>query len=386
LRLRSHPGLRIVATGDENAIVRHPETGAHHVVDAAVPALLELLREPAEWSSLTAPPVNIPDHVLRGLVESGLLRDDGDVPAFDGWFRPLLPTFTGAPSGPPGSARISVVGVPFDSLSVTGSGAASGPGSLRLASSVGQYTVDAASGVPNGVFDYYHSRRILEGVTVADAGDLIAAPGERLAEIGWRLAEAVRECRRRSSFPLVLGGDHSLTLWSVSGLSRQPISLLHLDAHSDLAPTSPSGLPSNADVVRWLLEQPHVERLASVGLRGYLPGSQELSNDKHRLLTTTDVLRGGPPAVLELLPADLPCYVTLDLDVLDPSCAPGTNSPVPGGLSFDVVRELLETVAAKRDIVGCDVVELNPERDPYLGTARIGAYLALALAGAVFAR
>jgi agmatinase len=79
------------------------------------------------------------------------------------------------------------------------------------------------------------------------------------------------------------------------------------------------------------------------------------------------------------VPADLPCYVSLDMDVVDPSIAPGTNSPEPDGLSFQEVREILVTAGKRRRIIGADVVEINAFHDPRLLTAKVAIRLILSL-------
>ncbi len=89
---------------------------------------------------------------------------------------------------------------------------------------------------------------------------------------------------------------------------------------------------------------------------------------------------------MALVPEDARCYVTLDIDVLDPSVAPATNAPVPGGLLFEEVRAILETVGRARNVVAADIVEVNPGRDPHLVTARTANHLAMSLLGACFSK
>jgi len=299
------------------------------------------------------------------------------------YLSPFEPTFLRCPYGWPesGSSRVSVIGVPHDLLSRTGAGAASGPSALRVASSHPAYRLDETSGQSAGWFDYYENRQILTGVTFVDLGDIVFPHGAAASELGRRLSAVVALCHKSGSFPLLLGGDHSLTYWSVEALAAQPLSVLHLDAHSDLA-AIPGPAHCNASVATALLRLPGVASLVTVGLRGILPAHQDPLRSGHHLVSVKDLRQQGAEAIVDLLPADLPCYVSLDVDVLDPSIAPGTNSPEPDGLSFQEVREILVTAAKRRRIIAADVVEINAFHDTRLLTAKLATRLILSLLGA----
>jgi agmatinase len=297
--------------------------------------------------------------------------------------QPFFPTFLGCPTGGPGDAAICIVGCASDELSVTGRGQAEGPAALRMASSVPTYGTDE-SGAPVGFWDYYADRRILAGVTLGDAGDLVPDPGDTPEQLGNLLTQIVRACLAAGSFPLVLGGDHSITQWCIEGIGRN-ISLLHIDAHSDLASLRAGRPATNGSVVRAAIERLGVEAVVTVGLRGFLPARQVPLTADHHFVSARDLRNIGPPAVVRLLPPDRACYVSLDVDVLDSVEAPGTNVPLPGGLRFEEIRELLQQVATSRRVIGADLVELNAQRDPHLRTAKTAVHLALGLLGAVFA-
>jgi agmatinase len=277
-------------------------------------------------------------------------------------------------------SRVSVIGVPYDLLSRTSPGAASGPPALRVASSNPGYRLDETSELPAGWFDYYENRQILSGVSFADLGDIAFPHGAAASELGRRLGAVVAYCHKLGSFPLLLGGDHSLTYWSVEALADQPLSILHLDAHSDLADI-PGPAHCNASVATALLGLLGVESLLTVGLRGILPAQQHPFGSGHHLVSVKDMREQGAEAIVDLLPDDLPCYVSLDVDVLEPSIAPGTNSPEPDGLSFQEVREILVTAGKRRRVIAADVVEINAFHDPGLLTAKLATRLILSLLG-----
>jgi agmatinase len=106
-----------------------------------------------------------------------------------------------------------------------------------------------------------------------------------------------------------------------------------------------------------------------------------------RWATTRDVLERGAAAVVEeTVPAERALYVSVDLDVLDSSIAPGHSLPEPGGLSYRQLREVLVAVARRGRVIGLDVVELNPARDPSGATARVAAWTATHLLSEIFDR
>jgi agmatinase len=102
------------------------------------------------------------------------------------------------------------------------------------------------------------------------------------------------------------------------------------------------------------------------------------------LVSAADLIRNGPELALSFLPESMPCYVSFDIDVLDPSVAPGTNVPLPGGFSFEKLRDFLTCLASRRRLAGVDIVELNPERDPYSRSASAAVHLLLALLASSF--
>jgi agmatinase len=300
------------------------------------------------------------------------------------YLSPFEPTFLRCPSGwlnaGSGAGRVSVIGVPYDLLSRTGPGAANGPPALRVASSNPGYCLDETSGLPAGWFDYYENCQILSAISFADLGDITFPHGASASELGRRLGAVVARCYKLGSFPLLFGGDHSLTYWSVKALAEQPLSILHLDAHSDLAEI-PGPVHCNASVATALLGLPGVDSLITVGLRGILPVRQDPVRSRHHLVSVKGLREKGAEAIIYLLPPDLPCYISLDVDVLDPSIAPGTNSPEPDGLSFQEVREILVTAGKRRRIIAADVVEINALHDTRLLTAKLATRLILSLLG-----
>ena len=179
-----------------------------------------------------------------------------------------------------------------------------------------------------------------------------------------KLTQIVRE--RFSSFadddkfPVMLGGNHSVTPGAVQGLKDHfaDLTVLQLDAHADLRESYHGSMFNHACVMARIEE---ICETVQVGIRSM---SREEFNrlDTVRVFFARDIFLRSDwvEKVVELLSANV--YVTIDLDVFDPSVMPSTGTPEPGGLSWYQVIRLLKEVAENRNVVGFDVVELVPNK------------------------
>ncbi len=382
MHLRTTPALRLDAAAESGVHFEHVVTGERFEVEPLSASLLRLLAEPEEETLLTTE-YGIPADVIDELRGHGLLLAAADaIQTLSAITRPAMPAFAGAPHAEP--ADVIFVGVPHDAMSITGPGAAAGPAAIRLASQFPPYLRHPESGVAAGWFDPATGRSVLRGVTMSDGGDIRIEPGDDAHTVGRRVRAAVWICRSLGALPVLLGGDHSLSWWALRGFERERVSVLQLDAHTDLAEAPASGLPSNASVAAAIADLDHVECLVTAGLRGFLPAVQQPRNERHQLVSIDAVRRLGADAVVELLPKELPVYVTLDVDALDPTLLPATNVAVPGGFSFAEIVGLLEAAARRRRVCGLDVTELNGSRDTNLMSASVVAQLIRALLAAAF--
>lgn len=217
------------------------------------------------------------------------------------------------------------------------------------------------------------------------------------------LADLVGDTVAAGVLPLVLGGDHSVSLGSVAGVTRhRRVGVVWFDAHGDFnAPeTTPSGnihgmvlsaLAGFGD--RRLTEidgrRPKVEpsNVALVGVRDLDPGERALLRSSGaRVFTMHDVDHLGLPRVMEQVLACMPpdldgVHVSLDLDVVDPLQAPGVGTPVLGGLSYRETHLAMELMASSGRVVSMDVVEVNPILDTHNETARLAVEFALSALG-----
>ena len=299
--------------------------------------------------------------------------------------------------------EIELIGAPCDA-GAGGPGARLGPGALREAGLA--------------------ARLQAQGCVVHDAGDLdgpstpaqtLAGGYRNLAQVtAWNrtVHDAVTRALNRGRLPLLLGGDHSLAIGSISAVARhcrsagRPLRVLWLDAHADCNSrrTSPSanlhGMPVACLCGVGPLELTglggRVPALASselrlIGVRSVDPGEAQLVHRLGLEVTSMDTLRNwGVDAVmaraLEDLPADAHLHVSLDLDFLDPEVAPGTGTAVAGGASLEQARLCLQLIENSGRLGSMDVMELNPALDRDQQTARHAIELIGVLLGAGPAR
>jgi arginase len=252
------------------------------------------------------------------------------------------------------------------------------------------------------------------GLEVEDRGNVQAALAETRAagheharfldeilETCGRIATEVERARGDGFVPLLLGGDHSIAMGSLSGLAASGRGgVLWLDAHGDLntPETTPSGnvhgMPLAAALglcesfARDGLRLPAVDpaRVAVVGVRSLDPGEQDLVRELGIAVYTISDLdrRGVEPVITEALDrvkGGSFVHVSIDLDVVDPEVAPGVGDPVRGGLSYREAHLALELVAEAGVMDALDIVEVNPIHDHENTTAGVAVELAVSAFG-----
>ncbi|MDW8252265.1 MAG: agmatinase [Chloroflexota bacterium] len=249
---------------------------------------------------------------------------------------------------------MAILGVPLDLTESYRPGTAAGPAAIRAISDSLETYSPALD-------------RDLDALALADLGDL-PLDGLGMDAALAAIAEQVGTIAAAGALPVLLGGEHTLTLGAVRGLlPRYPdLHLLAVDAHLDLIDRYAGESVCHATVLRRICDEIGPRRVAQVGGRsGTAPEwryAQELLHASPELS-----LPAGARGVLERVPI----YLTIDIDVLDPSAAPGTGCPEPGGPSF---RELHRFLLSLRGltVVALDVVEVLPAIDP-AGIAAVAA-------------
>lgn len=196
---------------------------------------------------------------------------------------------------------------------------------------------------------------------VHDAGDLDFAFGNRDLVLN-NIREFATKLVKDRKKPLMIGGEHLVSLPVVEALYDQykDLVVLHFDAHTDLREDYMGEKLSHATVIKRIWEILGDNKIYQFGIRSGLKEEFDWADEGHTVLNkfgyeTLD-------AVIEKV-KDLPVYVTIDLDILDPSIFPGTGTPEPGGISFTDMMTIIRKLSTL-NIVGADVVELAPDYDP----------------------
>jgi agmatinase len=243
------------------------------------------------------------------------------------------------------SAKIVVLPIPYDYTATWQKGADQGAEAIIEASAhVELYDIETDSEVH------------LHGIHTFELPHLPRSP-EKLTQI---VREHFSSFANDDKFPVMLGGNHSVTPGAVQGLKDHfaDLTVLQLDAHADLRESYHGSMFNHACVMARIEE---ICQTVQVGIRSM---SREEFNrlDTARVFFARDIFLRSDwvEKVVELLSASV--YVTIDLDVFDPSFMPSTGTPEPGGLSWYQVIGLLKEVAENRNVVGFDLVELLPSK------------------------
>ncbi|MFT5233404.1 MAG: agmatinase [Candidatus Krumholzibacteriia bacterium] len=248
-------------------------------------------------------------------------------------------------SGPYGDAQFAVLPIPFDGTSTWLKGADQGPAAiLRASANMELFDIET------------RSEPWRQGIiTMAPIAGHIA-PEAMAAEVQRATASLIAD----GKIVVGLGGEHSVSIGLIRAQAeRHPgLTVLQLDAHSDTR-ESYHGSPYNHACV--MARTAEICDFVQVGIRSMDVEEME-SHRPERTFFAHDLDEGGSwiPAVVQKL-SD-PVYVTIDLDVLDPSEMPSTGTPEPGGLRYRQITKLLDVVCRARRVVGFDVVELLPNK------------------------
>jgi agmatinase len=255
---------------------------------------------------------------------------------------------------------VAILGVPFDSGTSYRPGARFGPMAVRQAS--------------RHLRPGYHvelDSTPFDEIQVVDAGDVPVTPFS-IDEAMEQVAAHSRELIRGDRTVIALGGDHTIALPMLRSVVREhgQVALVHFDAHLDTWDTYFNAPTTHGTIFRRAFEENLLveDHSIHVGIRGPLYDHSDIDDDKRfgfRTVRASDVDAFGISGVIEAITDradDLPTYLSVDIDVLDPAFAPGTGTPEAGGLSS---RELLKILRGltRLNIVGADVVEVAPAYD-----------------------
>lgn len=257
----------------------------------------------------------------------------------------------------------AMLGVPYDASSSFRRGPAQAPQRIREA-----LWSAAGNSWTEGLADISDSK------VLVDAGDVDVDPVDPRGSI----TSAVERVIATNVRPILLGGDHSITYPIVRAVRRTApaLTILHIDAHSDLYDEFEGDRFSHACPFARIMEEGLAARLVQVGIRT-LTRHQRDQADRFgvEIIDMRSWLRGARPDISRTETV----YVSIDLDGLDPAFAPGVSHPEPGGLTVREVLSLIQGLEAP--MTAADIVECNPEVDPSGITSHVAAKFLKEIAG-----
>ena len=279
-------------------------------------------------------------------------------------------------------ADVAVMGAPLDMGTQYRSGARFGPRSIREASTL--FSFGHA-----GAYDHEDDVTYLPGnVRIVDIGDADIIHTDQ-AQSHANIERGVRAILAAGAMPVVMGGDHSITIPCIAAFDGQPpIHVVQIDAHLDFVDVRHGVRNGHGSPMRRAADQAHVSGMTQLGIRnvsstardGYVQ-ARAMGSD---ILSVRQVRALGVAAVLERVPAGKRYYLTIDIDGFDPSIAPGTGTPSHGGFTYYEGLELIAGLARRGTIVGLDLVEVAPAYDPTESTSILAAQLLLNAIGRIF--
>lgn len=265
-----------------------------------------------------------------------------------------------------------VLGVPYDEGTTYRPGTRFGPRAVRNASMF--YTYE---GQDDRFYDADRDRWILRGKTIADAGDVAIEP-LNLEKNQAATTRAVATILQSGAVPAIIGGDHSITHPVVRAFKQKPFHYVHFDTHADCDRIFGSGDTHGSPVAR-IMEEGLAQSITILGIRGLTNSGHDVAWAREqgvRIITARELRERRVAADPDLFSDIFPkgnYYLSLDIDFFDPSAAPGTGTPEPGGLFFPEFSDVVQAVTKKGTIIGFDVVEVSPLVDD---RSQITAHLA----------
>ncbi len=257
---------------------------------------------------------------------------------------------------------IGVVGIPYDENSSFMRGSALAPNRIREVLHAGSTNFCSENGIDLKTESRFHDR-----------GDLELTTGIAVLN---QIEDAITRLIEQDICVLSLGGDHAITYPILKGYCKKYniLNILHLDAHPDLYDEFEGNRYSHACPFARILEEDLVTRLVQVGIRAMNP--HQLAQAEQFGVEIIEMRQWKPDITFDF---EGPVYLSVDMDVLDPGFAPGVSHYEPGGLSPREVIQVIQRLQVP--IVGADIVEFNPTRDPLGITAMVAVKFLKEIAG-----
>ncbi|MED3662764.1 arginase [Ureibacillus sp. FSL K6-8385] len=293
--------------------------------------------------------------------------------------------------------KISIIGVPSD-YGQQRRGVDMGPSAMRYAGAIERLEKLGYDVIDEGDISVHRTKRNKQY-----DGKLLNL--EEVLEVSERLAKKVDEVIKQDRFPVILGGDHSISIGSIAGIRKhyQNLGIIWFDAHTDIntPETTPSGnihgmplavnlglgdhrlisIAGNAPKLKF-------ENIVFIGARSIDEGEKALIKEKNiKIFTMHEIDRMGMSKVIEETVEYLKArhvdgvHMSIDLDALDPIFTPGVGTPVPGGITYRESHLAMEMLEEAKMITSCEFVEVNPILDERNKTANTAVALMGSLLG-----
>ena len=279
---------------------------------------------------------------------------------------------------------VGFLGIPYDVGNSWRPGTRFGPREIRNYST--RYSGWGGS-QQKGYWDINQNKRFLEDISMSDCGDVDVAyyDIERNRNI---ITQTVKKILKAGTFPVVIGGDHSITYPCICAFEDfKSLDIIQIDAHLDWIDEVDGIRYANGSPMRRSMELDFTNKMVQLGIRCIRSRESDYNFAKSQgsqIFTRQDIRQKGVDEIVEKLPPLGNVYVSIDIDGLDPSIAPGTGSPTVDGLLYYEVINLLKGITKKSNVVGFDIVEVNPMVDLSGQTCLLATTLILEFLGMIF--
>ena len=279
---------------------------------------------------------------------------------------------------------VGFLGIPYDVGNSWRPGTRFGPREIRNFSA--RYSGWGGS-QQKGYWDINQNKRFLEDISMSDCGDVDVAyyDIERNRKI---ITQTVKKILKAGTFPVVIGGDHSITYPCICAFEDfKSLDIIQIDAHLDWIDEVDGIRYANGSPMRRSMELDFTNKMVQLGIRCIRSRESDYNFAKSQgsqIFTRQDIRQKGVDEIVEKLPPLGNVYVSIDIDGLDPSIAPGTGSPTVDGLLYYEVINLLKGITKKSNVVGFDIVEVNPMVDLSGQTCLLATTLILEFLGMIF--
>lgn len=217
---------------------------------------------------------------------------------------------------------------------------------------------------------------------IADVGDIFVCTGDNTDAISGRITSIISVLQENGCLPVIIGGDHSITFPIVKALSeKKNITIFHFDAHSDskghfyddMYTSIGCKMLNHSIVMKRCSELKNINQIIQFGVREPFPDHNDLKFKSVSL----EQIRNGSQTFHELDGSNNNIYISFDIDFFDPSIAPGTATKLINGAMYDETLTFLSKLLRNKNVVGLDIVEINPHLDYSNMTSQLAINLLL---------